>query len=213
MSGYSSGGTDFDAILEPRQGSDPVLADVDYADGGVDLSDIYAPASEGDPGPNVGYSQGGSDIGPLFCAVGTRVDPVDAPTMQSDDIELYADGGPVTANAAVEWNSAAAGGSGWAHGQIGNAAGTSPFEWLVLGSASDYEIMFTHTTGQAVSGSALDTWLSLGSVQLLSISATASGGSSEVNNASGSYQIRRVSNGAVVGSNSWLISAEVSFVG
>lgn len=50
-----------------------------------------------------------------------------------------------------------------------SSSGTTPYNWLVSGLAADAEIFFHQTSGTAVSGATLDTWLVLSSTRSLSL--------------------------------------------
>jgi hypothetical protein len=87
------------------------------------------------------------------------------------------------------------------------STGTAPFTWLPSGSASDYEIQFTLTTGDTPDGAALNTWHNLGTARSLSYTVTFDGFSELSGN--GTYTIRHAASSTVVGTNSWNMIATV----
>lgn len=114
-----------------------------------------------------------------------------------------------TAYASVRWNSPSDGGPGWA-GYTGAFVGPFTYKWLRSGDPADYEILFTQSGGSAVTGSPLNTRLSLGSAQSLALSVTATS-QTVIRTANGSYQIYRASTGQVVAASTWSLYAEVHY--
>lgn len=95
--------------------------------------------------------------------------------------------------------------SGGVVNEVGNTGGASPaFTWLVAGNASDYDIRFilSGDTG-SLSGSALNTWLNLGTSRGVTLSTSSSFGKS----VSGTYEIGLTGTATALGSASMSLSA------
>ena len=71
MSNFTVNGTNLDSLFEPL-GSFTKRADVGFISGASDISNRFAPASEGTAyGGTTGFRSGGTDIGLLFAAIGS----------------------------------------------------------------------------------------------------------------------------------------------
>lgn len=237
-----AGKTDLDNLLELRNSGDPQRANVGFKDAaGNDMAVRYLPASEGDPGPSVGFYTGAgkTDVGPLFCAKGTRV------TVNADLGNIYSshDTGPQSGNVSktiyLEFNTASAGGSGWFAAVGGNnnnsydnpppsyeqvswpaPAQYGPVQWLEGGNPNDYEIRFseaersvptTSPTTSYVSGT-FGSWVSLGGEVVIAARAYADSGSNDTNTTRsyGTYQIRKKGTTTVLASGEYRIKVTAS---
>lgn len=108
-----------------------------------------------------------------------------------------------TASASIEWGSANTNGLGWV-AEIENGVLGQHYQWLLSGSASDYEIFFTLSAGAVTAGSAaMGVWHNLGAAVTV---AQAASGSEGNNSGNGDYTIRKVG-GNNVGSGTWSVSA------
>ena len=63
-------------------------------------------------------------------------------------------------------------------GSKATSTATSPYNWLTSGLPANAEIFFHQTSGTAVTGAALDTWLNCGTSRSLSLSWPGGAGSS-----------------------------------
>jgi len=116
--------------------------------------------------------------------MGCSVRRVYAPDVGAADFTKAGIGG--TAQVSISFNSAGTA------SQVG-ATSTTPgaFTWLLAGASSDYEIYFTSPGATAVSGSAEDTWLGMGTNRSWVLSAT-----NDFKTYTGTYTIR-IASGSV----------------
>lgn len=104
---------------------------------------------------------------------------------------------PADAYAYIEWDN---------DGTFDRSNGADQFNWLVGGSAADYDIYLTATgDGLHSSSSTRDTWHNMAINQSLALSNTGLG----VKSASGTYQIRHSASSTVVATGNWTLTAEV----
>lgn len=108
--------------------------------------------------------------------------------------------GPLTADAIIEFNSS---------GQlIVSPGGAVPGEYLVTGASSDYEVRATMASGTNWSGSALSTWLNLGTTRSWNLSASRVAPGTTVVTGTATVEIRRVADSAVVATATITLEAE-----
>lgn len=108
--------------------------------------------------------------------------------------------GPLTADAIIEFNSS---------GQlIVSPGGAVPGEYLVTGASSDYEVRATMASGTNWSGSALSTWLNLGTTRSWNLSASRVVPGATAVAGTATVEIRRVADSAVVATASITLMAE-----
>lgn len=91
-------------------------------------------------------------------------------------------------------------------GGLEQATGVANNAWLTVGAASDYDVMMTNDAGTVPTGSALATWLNLGTTRAWSISR----GSLGANTSSNTVQIRSASTLVVLASVTVNFHAEVT---
>lgn len=109
--------------------------------------------------------------------------------------------GPLTADAIIEFNSS---------GQlIVSPGGAVSGEYLVTGASSDYEVRATMASGTSWSGSALSTWLNLGTTRSWNLSASRTITGLTTVTGTATVEIRRVADSAVVATAAITLTAEV----
>lgn len=178
-SGFVVGGRgDLDALFLARASTK--RADVQYRVGGVDIANRYEPIGAGTPIAATGFKTGGTDLASLFRDSGQ---PLLSVTLSNG---TYINS---TTVASVSYNS---------DGTVTKNAGTSgpAYTWLLAGSAGACEIRCTQTSGSAIGGSTLGTWLALSSSRIFSMSTAAAA----IRSGSGLIEIRRAADLVVLAS-------------
>lgn len=107
---------------------------------------------------------------------------------------------PATATAEFRLNT-----SGDAETRLNLGSWSSPFSWLLAGSASDFECRMTMNSGTNFSGSALGTWLSLGTTRTWSHERSGTNG---ITTGTATLEIRRASTSTVLATATVTIAAE-----
>lgn len=152
---------DFDDLFEPRQAGDPTVSTTGVqASNETDISQLYVPLSFGGSAisNNTGVqNSGGTDCRNLFAAAGT-VSRVQAPWNGTNNTVSAIESGSSTAQAVMTFTLASDG--TFSFSDTGSSVNTiSNFpdpsgDWLLAGSASDYEaqisLVFDINTGGSV---------------------------------------------------------------
>lgn len=108
--------------------------------------------------------------------------------------------GPLSATATFSLNSSGA--------LVLSPGGTISGEWLLFGSASDYEARATMASGTNWAGAALSTWLDLATTRSWSLTATRSTVGSTSVTGTATVEIRRKSDNGVVATATVTLTAE-----
>jgi len=111
--GYKSSGTDFASMFMSRVNTK--RADVNYDDGGIDISNLYEAIGDGTPRANVGFKSGGTDLAQLFRDINDDLVSISFPTspwsINTTDVgsqpecgfELQNDGDTLKTSAGGSW--------------------------------------------------------------------------------------------------------------
>jgi hypothetical protein len=91
-------------------------------------------------------------------------------------------------------------------GGLEQATGVANNTWLTVGVGSDYDVMMTNNSGTVPTGSALSTWLNLGTTRAWTVTR----GSLGVNTSSNTVEIRSASSLVVLASVTVSFHAEVT---
>lgn len=107
---------------------------------------------------------------------------------------------PETATAAVRLTS-----DGDADSQLNLGSWVNQFAWLLVGAGADFECRVSMTSGTSFSGSALDTWLGLGSTRSWSLDRSSTG----ITEGFATLELRRAGTSFILASDTITLSATV----
>ncbi|MCO7225931.1 hypothetical protein [Pleionea sp. CnH1-48] len=155
-SGLTTGGIDLDDIFLPYT-SGPKASQTGYQVSGSDLANRYAPYTSGEKASVTGYQVAGNDLANIFAKY----------------VEVGLKGGTIRV---IRFMGRALG--SWifkTNGEVEALGGlVNPHEiWLPSGSASDYDIRFTHLSGNTPSG-VFNSWMNLSRTRRFTLSTNGS---------------------------------------
>lgn len=143
-------GTDLESVFAPYTSGTKAAVTGYKNSAGTDLSDLFAPVSAGSPAAATGFKiSGGTDLGNVFAAAGS----IASVSISDQTISNSSTG---TATAAYYLRSS---GQAQKSRDVGSTLMNISGEWLVAGSASQFEARATLQSGSnPTSGNSLGVW-------------------------------------------------------